>query len=343
LQINSLSFQFSYLALLGILIFFIPLYNLLRPMSLVGKFMWATMVMSVAAQAFLIPLLIHYFNQVSIISLLSSLVAIPASYGILISGIFLLLLHFLLPMVANLLGHGIDIGIGLVNEMIIAMSEFPMSYLPDVYLPPIEVAILCATTVLIALRILTLNKKCTYAAMLGVVLFGILHTLSLQQSIHEEMLAIYPSDETLAIDFISEGNCFTTFNADSMPPFRKKEIASFRNTSRAQKTQQALSSSVTSNNVHVLELSGHGSESSCLRVAVITHSERGQLDSDLLALQADWIILSSGLTFRIRRAAQDFCNQHRIQFHDLREHGTFYLAKHKNNNSNETQWQNISG
>jgi hypothetical protein len=170
-----------------------------------------------------------------------------------------------------------------------------------------------------------------------------MHTQSFQQSIHDEMLAIYPSDETLAVDFISEGNCFTTFNADSMPPFRKKEIASFRNTSRAQKTYHALSSPVTSNNVYVLELPGQGPYNSCLRVAVITHSEHKQLDSDLLALQADWIILSSGLNFRIRRAAQDFCNQNRLQFHDLREHGTFYLAKHKNNNSNETQWQNISG
>ncbi len=343
LQINSLSFQFSYLALCGLLIFFNPMYRLIVTRSWLSKFLWGTIVMSVAAQMLLLPLLIHYFNQISLISVLSSLVAIPASYGILIGGILLLLLHFTFPVVADFVGHVIDIGISIVNNSIIIMSELPMSYLSDVYLPPIEVAILSGTIILIALRILTHRKQCTYAAMFGFAIFGLMHAQALMRTSSSEMLAIYPHEDKVAIDYISERHCFTTFSIDSMPTYRKKEVASFRNTSRARKSQLSLSSPVTPNNVHVLDLPGQGSDSRCYRVAVITDSEFALLNSDLLALQADWIILSSGLSFVMRRAAEDFCVQHRLQFHDLREHGSFYLTKHKNNYSNETQWQNISG
>ena len=347
LQINSLSFQFSYLALGGILIFFKPLYRLVAVRSHITKFIWGTIVMSIAAQLLLLPLLIHYFQQISTISILSSLIAIPASYVILIGGVLILLLHHLIPAGAELAGQGMNFSISVVNDAIIGMSNLPLSHFSNIFLSPLEVAILSGGVVLFALRILTQRRQWTFATASAIALFGVFHAYSEHTARNNEMLAIYPNGDHVAIDFVAGNRCYTTFEAHTMSKYHAKEIAAFRNTFRVSRSQVLVPSPFdTSDHVHVLDLAPKKSfinDSMRFRIAVITDPEFDLEKSDILDLHADWIILSAGLSYTMRQTAEDFFTQHDQPFHDLREHGAFYLAKQKNNKTHEKQWQHIAG
>ena len=345
-QINSVSFQFSYLALLGIVIFFKPLYTLVRVRTRGAKFVWGTIVMSIAAQVLLLPLLIHYFQQVSLISAFSSLVAIPASYGILIGGILLLPLHYLLPELASIAGYILDVGIEGVNRMILWMSVLPMSHVSNIYLPPVEVFILSSLTILLSLRVLIHNRKLTYVLVFAISAFSLTHIWFHFKPSASEILALYPHQNQILIDFVSAGTCYSTFALDTLPGYLAQEVSNFRNTSGV-KDEMPISTSPagTMDQIRVIDLPAkpNPSDTNGCRLAVILESDFGLLRADLISLKADWVVLSSGLNYPMRRATQEFCIRHRQNFHDLREHGTLYLVKHAHNSTYEKLRQNIAG
>lgn len=90
--IFQISFQFTVLAMWGLLGFYNPIYHLL-PASryILIKYLWSMLAASLAAQVTIIPLLGYYFNQMAIYFWLSSILAIPATPLLLLSGIMLII------------------------------------------------------------------------------------------------------------------------------------------------------------------------------------------------------------------------------------------------------------
>lgn len=345
LQINSLSFQFSYLALFSILIFFNPIYRLVPVKTWSMKFAWGTVVMSIAAQILLLPLLIHYFQQISLISIVSSLVAIPASYAILLGGALLLVLHFILRPVAIIAGHVIEWIIASTNDAIIGMSNLPLSHLSNVYLHPVEIILISCIILCLTLRMVVQHKSWTYATGVSVMAFGVVHSVLLMNTRDKELVAIYPVEETVAIDYIKGRQCYSSLDIDTLSKFTRQEARMFRNSSRIMHVQPAqITMNDSLKDIVLIELPSNRQDSvgSC-RIALITQSKSYLPESFLNGLKADWIVLSPNLEYKVTRAAEKLLLAQGQPFHNLRKQGTFYLAKMKNNTTHEKLWQNITG
>jgi len=93
--IGNIGFQLSFLAIAGILLFAKPIIRSLSFKSKVMHWMWEVVSLSLAAQVFIVPILLSQFHQFPLTFIISSIVAIPAGYIIIVGAIINVFLSFL--------------------------------------------------------------------------------------------------------------------------------------------------------------------------------------------------------------------------------------------------------
>lgn len=76
-RLMDVGFQLSYVAIIGIITLHPYLRRMIRPKNRILRWMWEATSVSLAAQLSTAPLVIYYFHQLPIYSLISSLIAIP--------------------------------------------------------------------------------------------------------------------------------------------------------------------------------------------------------------------------------------------------------------------------
>ncbi len=128
-------FQFSFLALSGILIFYPKIFRLIpfiknRPL----RYLWGLVAVAVAAQITVFPVTIYYFHKFPSYFWLSGLVAIPLAFIILTTGISLLISHFIFPPLSTAIGNLLNIIISLLNTSIESIQKLPNSSNDDLWL-----------------------------------------------------------------------------------------------------------------------------------------------------------------------------------------------------------------
>ena len=100
----DVGFQLSYSAVLSIIIFMRPVYNLLYVKNKILDFFWKINAVTIAAQILTLPLSIFHFHQFPVYFLLTNFIAVPLSSIILFGEIFLCAISFI-PVVAKLTGE----------------------------------------------------------------------------------------------------------------------------------------------------------------------------------------------------------------------------------------------
>jgi len=86
----QVGFQFSFLAVAGILVFYKSIYQFWIPDNRVLHFFWQLLVVGIAAQIAVLPLSVYYFHQIPVYAWLAGLIAVPMASVILYSSLFLL-------------------------------------------------------------------------------------------------------------------------------------------------------------------------------------------------------------------------------------------------------------
>ncbi|MCK5076013.1 MAG: DNA internalization-related competence protein ComEC/Rec2 [Calditrichia bacterium] len=107
LQLFSLGFQFSFLAVAGILLFFPSLWKIIKKNKILSffpvKFILASVFITFSAQILLFPFLVNYFHNFSILSFIANLFAIPITFLIIMLFIFSLLFSLIFPYISSLI------------------------------------------------------------------------------------------------------------------------------------------------------------------------------------------------------------------------------------------------
>jgi competence protein ComEC len=124
--ILSAGFQLSYLAVLGIVQFYRPIYNLWEAPWAWTDWIWQITCVSIAAQVATLPVSLYYFHQFPVYFLLANVFVIPASTLILLGGLLMLLLSPL-ALVAGWLARILEGMIWLLNEGLFLVGELPGS------------------------------------------------------------------------------------------------------------------------------------------------------------------------------------------------------------------------
>jgi competence protein ComEC len=156
LAVYDVGFQLSFMSVFGILLVMPAMREwlpwgdewwkswLLRPLA-------SLLMVSVAAQMGVAPLVAYYFGRFPVWFLLTNLVAVPAVYLILLGGMLMLLLPFL-PLAPIVVGI-----ISVLNRLLTAIAHLPLASIEGLY-PSVAQVVLCY--VVMALLIVAATVAC---------------------------------------------------------------------------------------------------------------------------------------------------------------------------------------
>jgi len=197
----NLGFQLSYAAVLGILIFYRPIYNLIYIKNKLFNKIWAVVVVSTAAQLGTFPLAAHYFHYLPTYFWLTNILIFPLSFAIIGAGIIFIFL-FWVPILGNSLGLIIAGFVYLMNQVVGLVRHLPANGVDYLYFPWIKVLFIYA--LIIALFNLLLFKNLKYLLPVSVLIFLLLgyQTYRKYDLLKQEKLIIYSISKSNAINFV---------------------------------------------------------------------------------------------------------------------------------------------
>jgi len=117
-------FQLSYLAVASIILFYNPLYMLVRFRNKIASWLWQMTALSVVAQAGIFALTVRLFNIFPLLFILSNLVVIPIAFAVIVMASILVICSSVSP-VATLMGKGLK----LLSEVTLGYTDF-VAHLP---------------------------------------------------------------------------------------------------------------------------------------------------------------------------------------------------------------------
>ncbi len=150
-----IGFQFSFLAVIGIVIFYKSLYRLWIPKYSILNFFWQLLVVGIAAQIAVLPLSVYYFHQIPMYSWLAGLIAVPFASIILYGGLLLLSISSVSINAASYVGLFLSYLIDFQHQIIDLIYQLPYAVWHSIWLEGYEVVLWYGIVVSVGLICIT--------------------------------------------------------------------------------------------------------------------------------------------------------------------------------------------
>lgn len=205
--INNLSFQFSFLALLGILLFFPYLREVFQtPYKPINK-ITSLAAVSIAAQVMVAPLSIINFHQFPTYFILSSLLAVPAAFASLNLGILLFSTNLIVQLdsITQLIGTSLEKLLMLLYNCLVYLESLPMAVNAGLLISTLSATLLYAA--LISLFLFLQSRKATWIILCGLILIGqiIIHNCEVANSRKRTTLFVYNDFKGSYVELFRKG------------------------------------------------------------------------------------------------------------------------------------------
>ena len=205
LLIFNVGFQLSYAAVIGIITFHKPLYNLLYFKNAFADKIWSITVLAFAAQLATFPIATHYFHFFPPWFWLTNLFTFPLSFMIIITGVIFVSTLWI-PLLPHIFGWALSGLIFTLNYIVGLVKLLPFSGIDYIYT---SIPMLIALYILIVLAFLMLTTKniklLTPVLLTSVLIIG-LATYHKHKITTQNKIVIYSINKHSAYDFIYGNN-----------------------------------------------------------------------------------------------------------------------------------------
>ena len=209
----DVGFQLSYSAVLSIVIFFRPVYNLFYVKNKFLDFFWKLNAVTIAAQILTLPVSIYHFHQFPTHFLLTNFVAVPLSSLILLGEIFLCIISFI-PAAALLVGKILSWLIWCMNSYIEKIEALPFSLWDGLHIGIAQVVFLFLVIAGLGYWLLEKSKAALKIGLAALLCFFMLRSLSYWEMGKQQKLIVYNVPQHQAIDFINGRQYFFAGDPD---------------------------------------------------------------------------------------------------------------------------------
>lgn len=209
----DVGFQLSYAAVLSIILFFKPIYNLFYIQNKLLRKLWQLTSVTLAAQIFALPVVIYHFHQLPLMFLIGNLIAVPLSGFILYAELALFCFSWW-HNAAAFIGAVIEYCIRFMNTFIQYMDRMSFSVWDGLHISLWQLLILLGCISLICVWLLYKNKRAFIAAIVFLIAFFSLRDINVIHHSQQQKIIVYNVPQHAAIDFISGNKCF--FSGDSL-------------------------------------------------------------------------------------------------------------------------------
>lgn len=211
----DVGFQFSFLAVTGIVFFAPKFIALWMPKNFILYHAWLLTVVGISAQLAVFPLVLYYFHQVPTYFWLSGLFVIPFAGLLMKFGIFLLLTNGFSTLLSAIIGAIITNIISFQNYLIHAIQDLPFSIFSGFWISQLEVMLFYGVVLGIAMLFLTYKPKWIMGAACCLLLVSCVQLKTKYQQRNQQKIVIYSIPNNSAIDFI-DGQTTYTLGSDSL-------------------------------------------------------------------------------------------------------------------------------
>jgi competence protein ComEC len=201
----DVGFQLSYLAVVGIIVFQKPVYNLLYIKNKWVDKVWKLLAISLAAQILTFPVCIYYFHQFPNLFLITNLIAVPLSSIILYAEIFLVAFSWI-PLVGTYLGKITAGLVWLMNKIILWISSFGFAVWDRIPSNLLSTWLLYAVVIATSAWLINKNKTVFKWALCSLLAFAIVQVYGNWQVKNQNKIIVYNVPQHQAIDFVSGNN-----------------------------------------------------------------------------------------------------------------------------------------
>ena len=197
----DVGFQLSYLAVVGIIVFQKPIYNLFYIKNKWIDNVWKLMAISLAAQILTFPICIYYFHQFPNLFLITNIIAVPLSSIILYAEIFLVAFSWI-PFVATFAGKITGWLVWLMNKIILLVNDISFAVWDKIPATILSTWLLYAVVIGLCAWLINKNKKLLRFSLVCLLGFIMVHAYSKWQIKNQQKLIVYNVPQHQAIDLV---------------------------------------------------------------------------------------------------------------------------------------------
>ena len=209
--IFSVSFQFSYAAVLGIIFLYKKIYALVFVKNRILDFFWQITALSFSVQLATFPINVYYFHQFPSLFPITNLFAIPTAM-IVVAGSIGVFVTSSLPVVPDILGRILEYWICGYNEVLLFFSKLPFASLQDITLKS-QYVFLIMTLTFLSVRFIESRKLYLFRTFTFVLcVFSMLVFYDYYAKSAQTKVVVYAVRGRDYLDIFSGRICFTNTN-----------------------------------------------------------------------------------------------------------------------------------
>lgn len=201
----DVGFQLSYAAVLSIVIFMRPIYNLIYCKNKLLDIIWKLNAVTLAAQILTTPLSIYHFHQFPAYFLLTNFVAVPLSSAIVLGEILLCAVSFI-PPAAWLVGKILSWLIMLMNSYVERIEALPGSLSDGLQINIIQAVLLFVFIAGISFWLMEKIKRGLTIGLMALLGVFTARSYSFINAGKQQKIIVYNVPQRQAIDFIDGRN-----------------------------------------------------------------------------------------------------------------------------------------
>jgi competence protein ComEC len=209
----DVGFQLSYLAVVGIVIFQKPVYNLIYVKNKWANKVWEMMAITLAAQILTFPVCIYYFHQFPNLFLITNLIAVPLSTVILFAEIAVVALS-LVPIIGMYAGKITGWLVWVMNKIILIINQLSFAVWDNIPANVLTTWLLYAIVISCGAWLLNKNKNLLKFSLVSLLAWVMAQDYTSWQIKNQQTLIVYNVPQHQAIDFV-QGNKYC-FSGDSI-------------------------------------------------------------------------------------------------------------------------------
>lgn len=251
LIVTTLSFQFSFTAILSIAIYNEHIKKLWMPPNKYIGMIWDVIVISVAVQILMTPFIIYYFHTFPTYFFLNGLFAIPLVYTTLIGTISLLIVNTISASLAFFIANPFSKLTELFYYLLSKLDQLPLNIIENLYISKVELVLIFLAISLITSYFFSKKTKYLYSCNCIILLMIFLNFTRASSQFKNKEITVYDTKLGVLVD-VFYGRNNLTFHSELLT---KNEINFASNNNRLHKgasTQVAFNPSKNSQNHGIL-------------------------------------------------------------------------------------------
>jgi len=341
LLLFEMGFQFSYMAVFGIVLLQKPIYYLYKPRTKIVKYFWNLCSVSIAAQIATGPIAIFYFGQFPNYFIIGNLIVIFLSFWVVITGVAIMVFSFV-PYISQLIGYLLIYEIKVMNYTAKIVESLPCSTTDQISISFLQLLLIYVTIGFFFYAYSNNNKRSFFYGLLSLLTITGLYAYDKTVCKNQKNMTIYTISKSVAINFNQHGKSILLSDSICSKADKRYQFSIKNHERKARINNKVLNiqedyedetffkkgSFIFFNGKTFYFLTGNDKlypASEKLKIDYLYISRNPKLKPGIIfkIFDCNMVVIDANNWLNLEREWIQYCREHAINYHSMREIGAF--------------------